>query len=317
MATVHLAIRAGDPTRVFAAKRLYPQLACDQRFVQMLVDEATLAARVRHEHVVAVHGISMVEGDPIIVMDYFPGLSLAELMKLAHPGRIPWAMVTAILLGVLRGLHAAHEAVDDHGRSLELVHRDVSPQNIHVGIDGIGRVLDFGIAKAARRIQTTRAGELKGKLAYLAPEQLLTQRVDRRTDIRGAAVVLWEALTGAPLFHGETEDITMARVLDGRSRRPSELAPEVPRALDEIVMRALAKRPEARFATALQMARALEALFVSDPPRPRDVGDWLCAAAVEPLREQWRIRATLVPSSSPVASAQRAWFARLKALFTA
>jgi serine/threonine-protein kinase len=294
MATVHLAIHTNDATRAYAVKRLYPQYACDQKFVRMLFDEAAIAARVRHPNVVAVHGVSMVDGDPIIVMDYFAGLSLAEVMRAAYPGRIPPQIVTAIMAGALRGLHAAHEAVDDHGRPLELVHRDISPQNIHVGMDGIGRVLDFGIAKAVRRIQaTTRAGELKGKLAYLAPEQLLTRPVDRRADIRAAAVVLWEALVGGPLFHGDTEDVTLSRVLDGRPRRPSEFAPEVPPQLDEIVLRGLAKHPKDRFATALEMAEALEDVFASCPAHPEEIGRWLSAVAAEPLRKQWNLRGTL------------------------
>jgi len=301
MATVHLGVRDDDATRLYAIKRLHAHMAAEASFVEMLLDEATIGARIRHENVVAVHGATMIDGDVLVVMDYVAGVSLGDLIKEVLPQRIPARFVASIMAGALRGLHAAHEALDDQGCSLDIVHRDVSPQNIHVGIDGLGRVLDFGIAKATYRFQKTGAGELKGKIAYMAPEQLQGKPVDRRTDVRAAAVVLWEALVGAPLFHAEDAGTSVVRVIDNKVQRPSERVTGIPRALAQIVMRALAKRPEDRFATALEMAEALEALFASNPVRPSEIGAWLSAVAAEPLREQWRLRTKLVgPPSEPM-----------------
>jgi serine/threonine-protein kinase len=302
--TVHLGVRADDPSRVYAIKRLHPQLAADQGFAQLLLDEAAIAARIRHENVVAVHGASMVGGDLALVMDFRAGVSLAELIEALYPRKLPPRIATAIIAGALRGLHAAHEAVDEAGRSLGIVHRDVSPQNVHVGVDGVARVLDFGIAKARNRAQTTRAGEIRGKLGYMAPEQLRAGRIDRRVDIRAAAVVLWETLTCMPLFHGSNEGETIARVLDGCSTPPSELAADVPPALDAVILRALSQRTDDRFATALEMAEALDAVFGARRAHPNEIGAWLTAFAAGALREQWNVRTQLVESSSTFAPAE-------------
>ena len=162
-----------------------------------------------------------------------------------------------ILFGALEGLHAAHEARDAKGEPLDLVHRDVSPHNILVGTDGIARVLDFGVAKARGRAQTTRVGQLKGKLAYMAPEQL-RGKVTRRTDVFAASVVLWEALTGTRLFQGDDEGEVVDQLLHKEIPSPRQYAPAVTRELEEVVMRGLAREPARRFATAREMAIALE-----------------------------------------------------------
>jgi serine/threonine-protein kinase len=153
--------------------------------------------------------------------------------------------------------HAAHEARDERGTPLGIVHRDVSPQNIIVGVDGIPRVLDFGVAKAVGRLQTTRDGQLKGKIAYMAPEQI-GGTVDRTTDVYAASVVLWEALTGKRLFQGDSEVEAMKRVLAGCSQPPSAFISDIPPDLDAITMRGLDRDPAKRFPTAGEMAFALE-----------------------------------------------------------
>lgn len=214
----------------------------------------------------------------------------------------------AIVAGVLRGLHEAHEALDDDGRPLGIVHRDVSPQNVLVGTDGVARVLDFGIAKASHRIQTTRAGQLKGKLAYMAPEQLFSETVDRRTDIRAAGIVLWEALVGAPLFYRESEGQTVSAVLEGTVPPASGLARGVPRELDEIIARALATRPDDRFATAREMADAIDAIVGTDPASPQELGSWMSSLHLDVLRVQARMGNDLKRRSSmppfPIADAR-------------
>ena len=170
---------------------------------------------------------------------------------------MPVEIACAIAVASLRGLHAAHEARDEMGRPLAIVHRDVSPQNIIVGADGVARLIDFGVAKATVRLQTTRDGTLKGKLAYMAPEQV-TGGATRLTDIWAAAVVLWECLTGMRLFYEESESKVMTRVLSQRVAPPSEIVRTLPRELDGILLSALSRVPAARFPTAEDMATAIE-----------------------------------------------------------
>jgi serine/threonine protein kinase len=174
-------------------------------------------------------------------------------------GWLPLPIMCAILGGVLRGLHAAHEAKNEEGLPLHIVHRDVSPQNILVGVDGVARILDFGVAKAVGRLQSTHDGRLKGKLAYMAPEQIHGDHLDRRSDVFAAGVVLWEALTGQRLFRDENDAVTITKVLGDPVAPPSRTREGIPAALDDVVIRALDRQPSRRFATAHQMACALEA----------------------------------------------------------
>lgn len=293
MATIHLGVR-DDDRRIYAIKRLHAEFAHDEYFAEMLLDEAAIAARIRHQNVVTTYGAGIVGNDLILVMEYVSGLTIADLIRAVHPRKLPPRMVTAILADALRGLHAAHETVDEHGRPLGIIHRDVSPPNVHLGADGVARILDFGVAKAAHRAQTTRIGELKGKLAYMAPEQLNGATVDRRVDVRAAAVVLWEALAGAPLFHAENETATAARVLEGVTKTPSQIAKGVPPELDAIVLRGLAPRAEDRFQTALEMAEALDAVFADNTPPSHEIAAWLTAIAADTLCKQWNLRTVLL-----------------------
>jgi serine/threonine protein kinase len=214
MATVHIGRLRGSAgfARTVAIKRPHPQYARDPEFVAMFVDEARLAARIHHPNVVSTLDVVAREGELFLVMEYVQGESLSRLVHLARQRRerVPEPMVASIVAGVLHGLHAAHEARGEGGELLGLVHRDVSPQNVLVGTDGVARVLDFGVAKAAGRIHTTRNGELKGKLAYMSPEQLCGE-VTRMTDVYAAGVVLWEALAGARSERAKGRDLACAR----------------------------------------------------------------------------------------------------------
>ncbi len=262
MATVHLARQSGAAgfARIVAVKRLHERFARDPELVAMFLDEARLVARVRHPNVVATIDVVAEHDELFIVMEYVHGESLQRLLGSAgNRRRAPIGVACAIVAAMLHGLHAAHEARGETGEPLGLVHRDVSPHNVLVGADGIARVIDFGIATAAGRIQTTQDGQLKGKLSYMAPEQVTSAPIDRRTDVYAAGVVLWEALTGEKLVQGPSEAAVLQRVLEGPRPAPSTLAPEVPPALDAIVLRALASDPDARFPTAREMALALEA----------------------------------------------------------
>ncbi len=207
-----------------AIKRLHPQFAAQPEFVSMFVDEARLATRFRSPHVVSTLDVVATGEELFLVMDYVAGESLARLAATDRGDRIPVPIAVAIVAGALEGLHAAHEARGETGEPLGLVHRDVSPQNILVGTDGLARVLDFGIAKAAGRLQSTRDGELKGKLSYMPPEQLRREPLGRRGDVYSAAVVLWETLTGERLFGGDDEGGIVTRVLMGKVQAPSRVA---------------------------------------------------------------------------------------------
>jgi serine/threonine-protein kinase len=288
MATVRFGRLIGEVgfSRTVAVKCLHAHFAKDQEFAKMFLDEARLAARVRHPNVVPILDVVAREGELFLIMDYVQGESLSKLVRATRnrKSRVPLRIIASIITGVLDGLHAAHEAKSEHGEPLGIVHRDVSPQNVIVGLDGVTRVLDFGVAKAAGRLQTTRDGQLKGKLAYMAPEQLKAEYVDRRTDIYAASVVLWEALTGQRLFKADDEIGVFGLVLQGKIRPPSEIIPSIPKGYDEVTMRGLALDPNHRFPTAREMAVALER--VAGVASPRDVGAWVEDLARDTLRKR-------------------------------
>jgi serine/threonine-protein kinase len=302
MASVHFGrlTGAGGFARTVAVKRLHPHLAKDREFAAMFVDEARLAARIRHPNVVATLDVLAVSDELLIVMEYVHGESLAELCRVAsaRKERIPPAVASAIVGDVLTGLHAAHEAKDEQGRSLGLVHRDVSPANILVGADGIARLADFGVAKAAGRLQVTREGQVKGKIAYMAPEQVRGQPVGRGADVYGASVVLWELLTGRRLFQGQRDAQVIEKILYGNIDAPAAIASSVPEPINAIVLRGLAREAPARFATAQEMVRAV-ALAVP-PASASEVSDWIESLAGDTLAERMKALARIERFGSPV-----------------
>jgi serine/threonine-protein kinase len=263
MATVSLA-RATDKRQgppLVALKRPHRHLSNDKIFLTMIVDEARLASAIHHPNVVKVRELGFEGGMPFIVMDYVEGASLAELRReLGALGRaIDVRVAVRIALDALAGLHAAHELRDDTGKSLNIVHRDVSPHNILIGCDGRSHLTDFGIAKAEDRIQTTRTHEVKGKLAYLAPE-----RVDKRrlctvqSDVFSMAVVFWECFAGRRLFRGEEPVDVLQEVIGGQIPTLSQIGAHIPPALDDVIARALSRDLDTRYATALEFAQAIE-----------------------------------------------------------
>jgi serine/threonine-protein kinase len=300
MATIHYGRLLGSVgfSRTVAIKRLHPQFAQDAELVAMFVDEAHLAARVIHPNVVPILDVVSVEGEVFLVMEYVQGESIARLIRAAIERGVAIApeIAATVVAGALRGLHAAHEAMDERGKPLGIVHRDFTPQNILVGIDGVPRVVDFGVAKAVSRVQaTTQAGTVKGKVAYMAEEQMRGV-ANRRTDVYAAAVVLWETLVGRRLFHGDNDLELLVQITTQEIAPPSAHAKNVPPALDAIVLRGLSRDPEERFATAGAMAQALEDAMPTVPAAK--VGAWVDSLAADVLTTRSRRIASIESSAS-------------------
>ena len=258
MGTVYLARVSGDFgfQRLFAVKVLHDHLSDDPDFVTMLYDEAQLAARIHHPYVVGVLDFGAQDGAHYVVMEYVDGCSLRQLWR-RNPTRRPPPLIVAIVGQLLEGLHAVHTLSDEYGLALNLVHRDISPENVLVGADGVTRLSDFGVAKAEARMTQTVPGVHKGKLSHMAPEQLLGEAVDRRSDVFSVGVVLHNALTGGSLFAGANHGVVFDNVLRGTIPAPSTVGLGPPAWLDEICLRALARDPDERYQTALEMADAL------------------------------------------------------------
>jgi serine/threonine-protein kinase len=288
MATVHLARLLGPVgfARTVAIKRLHPHLAKDPEFVAMFLEEARLAARVRHPNVVATLDVVSDDGELFLVMEYVAGESLSRLVRKARERGelVPPRYAVGIVSGALEGLHSAHDAKSEKGQALGLVHRDVSPQNVHVGVDGVPRLLDFGIAKATNRVQETRTDQIKGKVAYMSPEQLAKGGIDRRADVYSASVVLWETLTGQRLFKADDVPSLVYAIINEQVMPPSSVVPDLPPGLDEIVMKGLEREAENRWSSAREMAAALEKALAPAPAR--EIGEWVHSVAGDAL--DWR-----------------------------
>lgn len=262
MATVYLARKdRGGRTPLVAVKRPHRHLASDKGFLSMLVDEARLASSIQHDNVVKVRELGFDNGEPFIVMDYVEGASLADVRKeLSAVGRaIDPRFAVRIALDALGGLQAAHVLHDDKGKHLSIVHRDVSPHNVLIGCDGSARLTDFGIAKAADRVQTTRTHEVKGKLAYLAPERIDKRRLCTvQSDVFSMAVVLWECIAGRRLFRGDEAIETLQEVVSAPIPSLRRIGAPISQALDDTILRGLSRDLETRFKSAAEFADALE-----------------------------------------------------------
>jgi serine/threonine-protein kinase len=267
MATVYLGIKYGVAgfERLVAIKACHPHLGEDEEFLTMFLDEARLAARIHHPNVVATLDVDCTDV-VYLVMDYVEGDTLGSLLRKAakQGGKLPVGVAVHVMTDALKGLHAAHELRGLDGQLLNLVHRDVSPQNILVGVDGASRITDFGIAFAAARSTVTEAGRLKGKFSYMSPEQVQGKKATRRIDVFGAGIVLWESLAGRALFRRKDDAATLHAVLTERIAAPSSFSKDVPPELDAVVLRALSRIPDERYQTAAEFAEALERLGIPD-----------------------------------------------------
>ncbi len=261
MAELYLAAvvpRVGAPPRVLtlaAVKRLLPHLGWDPEFVRMFLDEVRIAASLRHPNIVRVVDFGVGEGGHYLAMEYLHGRTLRAIQRsAAEHGPLPLGFAVGVVIEVAAGLHAAHEHRDADGQPLEVVHRDVSPSNAMVGFDGSVKLLDFGIARVSQHTRMTRAGTLKGKVGYMSPEQCRGERVDRRTDVFGLGILLYELTVGRRAFYADSDYGVIGRVVDGDYAPPASVVPDYPAPLAEIVAHALAVEPAGRYPTAASFA---------------------------------------------------------------
>ena len=245
-----------EADRLYAIKLIHESLAVQQVFVDMLLSEAEMARNLVHPNIVGICDSGKIDDRHFVAMPYVEGGTLSELARRSG-GLCPTGVAARVMIDVLRGLHAAHALADDDGNSLGLVHRDISPGNVLIGTDGIARVIDFGVAKATARITRTMPGIVKGKFAYMAPEQAMSGTIDCRADVFSAGVVLWTALTGEPLFAEDNDACTLKNLLQAPIPRPSEIRSDLPECFDEICLRALERDPAKRFQSASEFAEKL------------------------------------------------------------
>ena len=262
MGQVFLARSAGAQgfEKLLVIKRILPHLVEDEEFLAMFFDEARIAARLNHPNVVQIFDLGEAAGSHYLAMEYVAGEDLRRLDKQARSAgkMIPLGLLCRIIADAAAGLDYAHKARDAKGQPMQLVHRDVSPQNVLVGFDGAVKLIDFGVARAAGRMQHTATGVLKGKYAYMSPEQVDGLPVDHRSDIFALGIVFWEMLVGKRLFKGDSEAATMRLVKECRVPAPSTVNPQLPPQLDKVVMTALAAEPQRRYPDAAAFRMAIE-----------------------------------------------------------
>jgi serine/threonine protein kinase/Tfp pilus assembly protein PilF len=322
---------AGTFGPMVAVKKLLPHLVKDSSIVRMFLNEARITAQIHHPNVVRIHELGQVNGEPFIAMELLEGRTFADLRaKAAEDGkRVPLPVALRILCEACRGLGAAHEAKDDDGQPLSLVHRDFTPDNVHVGVSGDIKVIDFGIAKTANWGSGTEPGTLKGKFFYMSPEMILAKPVDHRADIFAAGVMLYEQMCGRRPFTGNSVDEVVMKIAEGKLVPPSQFDPSLPRALEAVCLTALNKNPASRFqsmgvfidamemvggeaqlASPDEVAAYVGKLFPSSDTRretlrrAREVDPSIPGVKAEDLPNAVDLGADAAPSSPPPAQAQ-------------
>jgi len=241
--------------KLLVIKRILSHLSREDVFVEMFLDEARIAAQINHPNVVQIYDLGCVEGQYFIAMEYLEGEGLSEVMRQARKQRqpVPPVLAAGMALQMCEGLHHAHTMLGPDGEPLKVVHRDVNPQNIFVLYSGGVKLVDFGIAKAAKRFSQTSTGMLKGKYGYMSPEQIMNLSLDSRSDVYSAGVVLWEMLTGRRLFRQSNELEILKAITEQDTPPPSSILPTVPQALDDICTKALKRSRDLRYQTAGEM----------------------------------------------------------------
>ena len=266
MGEVFYAVQKGVPgfERPAILKSLLPDLASQEGFIEQFLDEARVAATLNHPNVVSIFEVGLWDGVYFIAMEYIQGRNIAQLLKASIRGAkpVPPVVTARILHDAALGLHHAHTALDGAGQPLHIVHRDISPQNIMVRDDGVTKVVDFGIARASNRSSRTATGAVKGKLAYMAPEQLMSEPLTGATDQFALGIVLWEMACGQRLFQSDQELVLMKKVLESKVLPPSQVVAGVPSEFDAITMKMLERDPTRRYASCAEVAQALDQFLV-------------------------------------------------------
>ena len=307
MAQIYLARQRGPEgvEKQVVVKRILPHLAENEDFVRMFLDEARIAARLNHPNIVQIFDLGAQDDSFFIAMEYIHGEDLRRVWKKADRAGtpIPVPLVCRIITEACAGLDYAHKRTDGNGKPLGIVHRDISPQNILLTFEGRVKVVDFGIAKAADQATVTRSGVLKGKYSYMSPEQAAGQKVDCRSDIFALGVVLYELLTCNRLFKRPSDMATLQAVGECDIPPPSQVNPRVPKDLDALVMKALTRRPEDRYAEAVQLQRALEEWLVGHPvpSSSAHVAEFMKNLYAARLAEEARLGDVLVEESDSLA----------------
>ncbi len=267
MGEVFLA-RVGDSADTLVLKRILPHLTENPRFLRLFLDETRIASRLVHPNIAQIHELGEVDGTWFVAMEHVDGKDLREMLKRTREvgHHVPIEVAVAVGVEIARGLSHAHAATDAQGRSLRVVHRDVSPHNVLIGRNGDVKLIDFGVAKAANKSVQTGTGILKGKFPYMSPEQANAQPVDPRTDVFALGIVLWEMLCAKYLFRGKTDAATLKLVREAQVPVPSTLRDDVPEALDRVLLKALAKSPDERYATAELFREALAGVLSNLAP---------------------------------------------------
>jgi eukaryotic-like serine/threonine-protein kinase len=280
--------------KIVAVKTMLPKLSEDDQFEKMFLDEASLAAKVRHPHAVEILDLGEQDGVLFLAMEWIDGVPLNQLMKAAkQKGGVPPTVAIRIVMHACSGLHAAHELTDGKGKLIGLVHRDISPQNILVTYDGVAKVVDFGVAKAtALNDGATQAGQLKGKVSYMAPEQVRGEPIDRRVDVFAMGIVLYALTTGKHPFRKESEGATLFAITAPEPVVPPRLfLPDYPQALQDVLLKALEKDRDQRYASASELLKALDKAL---PPAARGSDEEVGAFVKQLFTEQrQRSQATL------------------------
>jgi serine/threonine protein kinase/CRP-like cAMP-binding protein len=298
MAEVFLArSRQGGIERKCVIKRVLPRYSTSRQFVSMFIDEARITIGLDHENIVRLFDFGQVDGAYYMALEYVEGCDLVDVLRAqkARGEGIPPPVAAYVARHTLRGLNHAHALADHRGRPMGIVHRDVSPQNVFLGWNGVVKIGDFGIADARNKLTRTLHGTVKGKFSYMSPEQATGQLLDGRSDVWALGVVLWEMLVGGRLFAGDNPVDTMSRVMEAPIIRPSEMRSSVPPELDRIVLHSLTRKLDDRYPTAKQMADDLDAFLATNPCSAEQLSSFLGSLDLKGLADETRLRGSPVP----------------------
>jgi len=263
MAEIFLARQTEGSEKTLVIKRIRPHLSRQTAFVKMFLNEAKLAAQLNHRNVVQIYDLGKIGESYFIAMEHIRGRDMRRIIPKADAQGIPFPMVYALKIAssVCEGLYYAHQKHDLYGNPLSIVHRDITPENVMVSFDGVVKILDFGIAKAAGQIEPSRGGEIKGKLSYMSPEQCMGLPLDQRSDLFSLGAVLYEWVTGYQLFTGDSEVAILKSISEGKIYSPSYFKADIPDTVESVLMRALEKERDKRYQTAWDMQSDIDKLL--------------------------------------------------------